>query len=288
MDKKYILITGISSGIGLDACRFLIEKGFTIIGTVRKQEDKTHLLGRFPSNLHVLIYDVRDFEAIERSVSQVRDILGDNKLYGLINNAGIAVPGPLSHLDDESFENQIRINLLSVRKVTNAYLDFMHKNDPNVKSRIIFMSSISGLFAAPFNGAYCISKHALECMVDIYRRELKLFGIEVVAIQPGPIKTQIWAKNKGSFDQYRNSPYADIAAKVDKVIEATEADALPVEVISRKIYQILESAHPGLRYLIHKHAFMFKVVSKYLPTRMVDKLIWKNLNKKNMKTYRPV
>jgi short-subunit dehydrogenase len=288
MYKKYVLITGISSGIGLDACRHLIDKGYHIIGTVRKETDKKHLMSRFPEHLDCLVYDVRDYTAIEESLEKVKSILNGCKLLALINNAGIAVPGPLSLVSDEEFEAQIAVNLLAVRKITNSYLPLMYKNDPEQKSKIIFISSISGLLAAPFNGPYCISKHALECMVDIYRRELKTYEIEVIAIQPGPIKTEIWNKNKGSFDKYLDSDYRDIASKVNQVIEHTEKAALPVEKISEVIENILTRDKPKLRYLVHRNAVLFKLIAHFMPTRMMDKLIWKNLNKKDLKNYRPL
>lgn len=288
MDKKYILITGVSSGIGYDATRYLLQEGYHVIGSVRKESDRDRLIQDFSENFYCLIFDVTDFPAVENAAHTVKEIIGESKLTALINNAGVAIPGPMCLISDEKFKSQIDVNILSVRKVTNVFLDLLYKNHDSARSKIIFISSISGLLAAPFNGPYCISKHALECMVDIYRRELMIYNIDVVAIQPGPIQTKIWDKNKGSFDAYRNSDYGEIAEKVDQVIAHTEAAALPVQRVSECIYNVLTKDNPKDRYLIHRNGFLFKLIARFMPARWMDKMIWKNLNKKDLKNYRPL
>ncbi len=286
--NKYVLITGISSGIGFEICRHLISSGYNIIGTVRKEDDRLRLQDSFGDRLAVLNYDVTDYNAIERSTEKLKEILNGEKLYSLINNAGIVVAGPLKLISDSGFEKQLSVNLLAHRKITNTYLPFMYQNDKNQKSKIIFISSISGMFAAPFNGAYCISKHALECMIDVYRRELHVYNIDVVAIQPGPIKSKIWNKSKGSFEGFKNTVYGKYVEKADKIIEHTELNAQDPLKISQLVGKILQTKDPKTRYLVHKNGFAFKMLSYYIPDKIVDRLIWKNLNKADPKTYRPI
>jgi NAD(P)-dependent dehydrogenase (short-subunit alcohol dehydrogenase family) len=191
-------------------------------------------------------------------------------------------------LSDEDFFRQMNVNLIATRKLTNKILPVLRTSKQNKNARIIFISSISGIFAAPFNGGYCVSKHALECLIDIYRRELKFLNIDVIAIQPGPIKSQIWNKAQGMFDQYMHGEFEAIARKADKIIQSTEKNALPVDLVSKRIHKILEMKMPKHRYMIHKNSLLFKLVAYYMPTQWVDKLIWKNLNNTDTDKYRPV
>ncbi len=286
---QYVVITGISSGIGLDATRILIDNGYHVFGTVRKESDKERLLHKFSTGLDAFITDVTDDEGIKSVCSKIKDIIGDAPLKALINNAGIAVPGPIMLMSDEEFYYQINVNVMAVRKVTNAFLPLLgfKKNFSHEPGKIINISSISGLFNNPFNGAYSISKHALESMNDVYRRELLKFGIDVIAIEPGPIKTKIWGKNIGGLDKYKDSLYGDLVVKADKMIEQAEANALPVEDVSNLILKVIEDARPRTRYIVHRNKRIFKIFAKYLPDRMQDRLVWKTLNKKDAK-YRPV
>ncbi len=278
MTMKSIFITGISSGIGLDATRFLIENGYRVIGTVRKEEDKQNLMNRFPKNLYVLIMDVTEYEKVEKIPEHLYQILEGQPLTALINNAGIAEPGPMMYLEDDRFVKQIEVNVMAVRKMTNTLLPFlgMKEDFDHTPGKIINISSISGLFNSPFNGAYCISKHALESMSEVYRRELIPFGIDVISIQPGPIKTRIWQKNLGNLERFRNTEYSSIVDKADNMIQNSEKNALPVEIISKLILKIIESKNPTTHYLVHKNKWTFKFLTGCMPTRIVDKLIWKN------------
>jgi short-subunit dehydrogenase len=123
-------------------------------------------------------------------------------------------------------------------------------------------------------------------MTDVYRRELSSFGIQVIAIEPGPIQTEIWGKNKGQLDRFLNSAYGEILSNADKMIEGAEKSAFPVSVISDTIYKILSTSNPKTRYLIHRKPTLFKLLAYYLPDKMVDKLIAKTLAKKE--NYRPI
>lgn len=285
----YAVITGISSGIGLDATRMLIENGFHVFGTVRKVSDKQALLKQFPEHLDIIMMDVTEDEAIDSGMKYVQEQIGDSAINVLINNAGVAVPGPLMYMTDEEFFHQINVNVLAVRKLTNAFLPMLgfQEDFPHPPGKIINISSVSGLFNNPFNGAYSISKHALESMNDVYRRELLKFGIDVIAIEPGPIKTKIWNKNIGGLDKYKDSLYGDLLKNADRMIKQAEAGALPVEHISNLILKILKSNKPKTRYMVHRKPLLFKIFSKWLPDRMQDRLVWKTLNKKDGK-YRPV
>ena len=286
---KYILITGVSTGIGYDATRYLINKGFFVFGSVRKQEDATRLNTAFSSNFKALVFDVTDQEAIDAAIVDVRTELNQNPLWGLVNNAGIAVPGPLKYVSSEELSYQLEVNVLGVHRTTNAFAPLLgatkkFKHNPG---RIINISSVSGLFASPFTGAYSISKYALESMNDVYRREFLPFGVDVIAIEPGPIKTPIWQKVKevDLAERFPNTDYDEMLPMANEIIAAAEKSALPPERISELIFKIFTVKKPKTRYMVHSNKIGFNLMRKLIPTRIIDKIIKKSVFDKG--GYRP-
>ena len=253
---------------------------------MRKEADAKSLTEAYPQRFTPLIFDVQDQDAVNQAAKRVFEAC--DRIDALINNAGVAVPGPLQFVTEADFERQMDINLKSVRRITNTFLPLLG-TAPDFKGppgRIINVSSISGLFSSPFNGVYSISKHALESMTDVYRRELRCYGIKVMAIEPGPIKTKIWGKNLNSMAQFADTDYYDILQKADKMIENTEKNALPVARTSNVILKCITKKHPKTRYIVHKNAFVFKIVANYLPDKLVDWFIQRSLSKGNR--HRPV
>jgi len=276
---KYVLITGVSTGIGHDATRYLLDKGFFVFGSVRKPSDASRLLAEFPNNFQALLFDVTDQEAIDQSLIVVKKVLAGKPLWGLVNNAGIAVSGPIKYVTSEELQHQLNVNVLGVHKTTNAFAPLLGatKGYEHAPGRIINMSSVSGLFASPFTGPYSISKYALESMNDVYRREFLPFGVDVIAIEPGPIKTPIWDKVKevDLAAKFPNTDYDEMLPKAQEIIKSAEKNALPVERISRLIYKILTVKRPRTRYMVHHGKLGFNFVRKMLPTRLVDRIIKK-------------
>jgi NAD(P)-dependent dehydrogenase (short-subunit alcohol dehydrogenase family) len=283
---NYIFITGISSGIGYHAAKTLAGKGFHIIGSVRNSKDAERIRQELGERVTVLIFDVTDIETTKKEIESVFPLLEKDGLSVLINNAGAAVPGPMQYLPEEDFLRQMDINVFAVRRITNLLLPYLGVSPSYKPGKIINISSVSGLFNAPYNGAYCISKHALESMTDIYRRELRMFGIQVSAIEPGPVKSNIWNKNKGALDRFLDTEYGSILSKADKIIENSEKSALDTSVISQVIEDIIRSDNPKTRYLIHRKKWLFKILSRYIPDKWADALIHKSMTKKDK--FRPV
>ncbi|CAI8155959.1 MAG: Putative oxidoreductase SadH [Bacteroidota bacterium] len=283
---KYIVITGVSTGIGRDALSLLHKKGYNIFGSVRKEADAKKLSESYPERFTPLIFDVQNHDEVVKAAKVVFETC--DVLHALINNAGIAVPGPLQHMSEKDFERQLDINLKSVRRITNLFLPLLGAapNFKNVPGRIINISSISGLFNSPFNGAYSISKHALESMTDVYRRELRRYNIKVVAIEPGPIQTAIWQKSLNSMDKYSHTDYNDVLQKANMMIEKSENAALPVSQISNLILKCLTTRNPKTRYIVHKNKLLFKLLAYYLPDRLVDWFIHRTLTRGNR--HRPI
>ncbi|MFZ1559593.1 MAG: SDR family NAD(P)-dependent oxidoreductase [Saprospiraceae bacterium] len=283
---KNIFITGVSTGIGYDALTSLVSRGYFVIGTVRKSEDADKLKKEFGDKCIILVFDVRDVDKCTAEIKKVIPKLEKEGLFCLINNAGIAIPGPLQHITEDEFEQQMDVNVKSVRRITNMLLPYLGTDKKYTPGKIINISSVSGLFNSPYNGSYCISKHALESMTDVYRRELAMFGIRVSAIQPGPIKTEIWNKSKGTLDRFKDTAYGELLSSADKMIENAEKSAFDVKVVTDIIINILQSKQPKTKYLIHRKKFLFRLLAFYLPDKLVDKMIAKTLAKKD--NYRPV
>jgi len=278
---KNILITGVSSGIGYDAVRHFLALGYRVFGSVRSEKDKQRLTQEFSENFVCLQFDVVDDLQVKRAAQEVSAILSGESLTALVNNAGYALAGPMALLSDDAFRHQIEVNLFGVRNVTNAFLPFLgaQKNFMGKPGKVINISSISGIFNSPMNGAYCVAKHALESMAEVYRRELMIYGIQFSSIQPGPIQSKLWDKNNDTLDAYFDSDYANMARNTARIIHAAQKQAQPAELISLLIEKIIKKRHPKLSYVVHKNKFQVFILTRILPKRMVDWLIFKSLNK---------
>ena len=281
MSKGYVLITGVSSGIGYDSTKYLIEQGYTVLGSVRKQADADRISGELGINYIPLIFDVTDKEQIKASRPKVEEVLGGDKLKAIINNAGIAQGGPIELLDDDKFRWQMEVNLFAVRNVTNIFVDLIKGDrETNTKGgKIIMISSISGYFNSPYNGAYWVSKHAVESLEEIYRRELYMYYIDVVSIQPGPIASKIWEKNINDCGEYDDTDYATMCRRADKVLQNGQKTALEARVISKTIERILNKK-TRRKIVINRNLFMTLLVTKWIPRRWMDRILYKQLFKK--------
>ena len=280
---KYVLITGVSTGIGFDTTRFLIDAGYFVFGSVRKEADKLRLEQEFPTNFQCLTFDVNDGAAIAREKENVERVLNGQLLCCLVNNAGVAVPGPLELLDDEVFESQFSANVFGTRKVINAFLPLLGASldlRPDQKpGKIINNSSISGVFNTPINGAYCVSKHAMESLGEVYRRELMMYGIDVISIQSGPIQSEIWNKNVDTLEQFENTDYETLVKRVNEMLQEAKASAQPAEVIAKLIDKIIRSPRPKLAYVVHSSPWFIKLLAHWIPKRVVDRILHRKLSR---------
>src|SRR6201991_2997030 len=186
---KSIVVTGSSTGIGWGIAKVLIQKGFRVFGSVRKPADGERLTKEFGPNFVPVQFDVTDAAAVAKGAEQVAAALGGDTLAGLVNNAGIAVAGPLLYMKVDEFKQQIEVNLTGQLIVTQAFaplrgFDRSRKGEPG---RIVMISSVGGKNANPFLGPYNASKFGLEGLSESLRRELMLFGIDVVVVAPGAV-----------------------------------------------------------------------------------------------------
>ena len=277
---KSVVITGASTGIGWATAKLLLDKGFRVFGSVRKQADADRLKGEFGANFTPLIFDVTDEPAVLAAAREVRAALNGEKLAGLVNNAGISIAGPVLELAADEFRRQMDVNLIGPIIATQAFgpllgVDSTLKGPPG---RIVMISSVAGKNGNPLTSAYCASKHALEGLSESLRREMMLFGIDVVIIAPGPVKTPIWSKGQDDVDvaRYANSPYLPALQKVGAYMQHLDAIALPPEVIAARIHDALTLPNPKVRYHIAPDRLRY-LLAAILPKRTWDRVIAKRI-----------
>ena len=193
---KKVVITGVSTGIGYSTAQILCEADYIVYGSVRNNKDAERVSNQLGKNYYPLIFDVTDKTEIQNAANKVKEDLKDGEyIHGLINNAGVAMGGPISIIETKIFRKQFDINFFGLIDVTKSFLPMLGVNSKiKNKGKIINISSISGKRANPFVAPYSASKFALEAFSDSLRRELIIYGVDVILIEPGPIKTAIWDK----------------------------------------------------------------------------------------------
>lgn len=279
-DKRAVVVTGASTGIGLACVEMLIEKGFFVFGSLRSDADAERLKARFGDAFTPLLFDVVDSEAIATGAQIVEDALAGTTLAGLVNNAGVAFPGPLLHLPIDDFRRQLEINLIGQLRVTQAFAPLLGARVPQSgpPGRIINMSSVAGTRATPFLGAYAASKFGLEGLSDALRRELMIYGIEVIVIQPGMIATPIWDKaDEADFGRFDATVYGPAARKVQKyAVEGGRAAPGP-ERVAEAVLRALTAKRPPARIPVVTSSILGNTLPRLLPTRVLDWLIARRL-----------
>ncbi len=272
---KSVVVTGSSTGIGWGIAKVLIRKGFRVFGSVRKAADGERLAKEFGPNFVPVLFDVTDETAVARGAEQVAAALNGETLAGLVNNAGIAVPGPLLYLKLDEFRQQIDVNLTGQLIVTQAFAPLLgaDRSRKGAPGRIVMISSVGGKNANPFLGPYNASKFALEGMSEALRREFMLFGIDVIIVAPGAVATPIWDKaDTIDVNQYANTPYMKSLTTVKDYMVANGKKGLAPEKLGEAVHTALTTAKPKTRYTITPEPFQ-NFLMNTLPKRMVDNLI---------------
>lgn len=273
---KSVLITGASTGIGRASALRLDAEGWRVFAGVRRGEDAESLRAAASGRLVPLMLDVTDDEQIAGAADRIGEAVGEAGLDGLVNNAGIAVPGPLEALPVDDFRRQIEVNLTAHVAVTQAMLPRIRA----ARGRIVFITSIGGLMAFPMFGAYHAAKFALEAVGDVFRRELRPWGISVSVVEPGSIATEIWDRGQSEADALlaRVSDehvdlYGDSIEAYREVVRKTAARGIAPEKVAKAIAHALASSRPRTRYLVGADARAQALFNRLLPDRLVDSLI---------------
>lgn len=279
-EKRSVVVTGASTGIGEACVGALIATGFFVFGSVRKDADAERLQQRYGADFAPLLFDVTDPAAIGRAREKVGAALADTTLAGLVNNAGVALPGPLLHQPVDEFEQQFQINLFGQLKVIQIFAPLLGAGEARrgAPGRIVNMSSVAGRMAMPYLGAYAASKHALEGFSDALRRELMIFGVDVVVIEPGVIATPIWDKAEhAALDRYDATPFGAGARRLRKyAVERSRAGAPPALVASA-VVRALTAKRPPTRIPVVPRPLLDWVLPRLLPERWLDHLAARRL-----------
>jgi NAD(P)-dependent dehydrogenase (short-subunit alcohol dehydrogenase family) len=274
MPSGTVLVTGASTGIGEATALHLKELGFDAVGAVRKAEDAERLRSR---GLRAVKLDVTD----PASIASARAELGDAPLAGLVNNAGIAVAGPLEFLPLDQLRLQLEINLVGQVAVTQQFLPALRA----ARGRVVNVSSIGGRVALPLVAAYNASKFALEAVSDSLRRELLPQGVDVIVIEPGAVKTPIWRKGNELADELQRQAPAEAEQLYGPLVEGMRRQTVKIEqktgIEPREVAEVIGRAlcakRPRTRYLVGTDAKLRASVAKVLPDRLMDRAILRSI-----------
>lgn len=272
---KTILITGCSTGLGFAAARLFAERGYRVIATVRTEEDANRLRAEGIGRLHPVQCDVTVAEHVAALPGHVREITGDGRLDGLINNAGMMLePGPFEFQKMDNIRAQFDVNLFGMMAVTKALLPLLGTAEPagGHAGRIINLSSIEGKVASPFISAYAATKHAIEGFSASLRRELRLFGIKVIIVAPGGIKTEMWRKNTFPVEPVSGTAYEEPFAKLSHLLKEMEHESATAEEVAQFLIQVFETRRPKARYA-HSKALMDGAWTILIPDLWYDAML---------------
>ncbi len=271
-----VVITGASSGIGAACARHLDQLGFTVWAGVRRKTDGDALARAASPRLRVVMLDVTDPMSIAEAGRAIAEGTSGSGLAALVNNAGISVAGPLELLPLAEVRMQFEVNVIGALAVTQVLLPSLRL----ARGRIVNISSIAGLAATPFLGAYCGSKFALEAMSDALRMELAPWGIAVSLVEPGAIQSQIWQRATMSATRVLGEVapealalYAEPLGRMQKVIAGAAARAIPADAVAHIVARALTASRPRTRYLVGTDARFRALLKRILPDRAQDRLL---------------
>jgi len=275
---KSVVVSGSSTGIGAGTAKVLTERGIQVFGSVRQRADGERLRRELGDRFVPLYFDITDRPAIDAAAALVARELNGQTLHGLVNNAGIAVLGPLLYLAPDEFRRQLEVNLVGQLHVTQAFAPLLGAGGTlsGPPGRIVMMSSVGGRNGSPFMGPYNTSKFGLEGFSESLRRELMLFGVDVILIAPGMVATPIWDKAEAlDPEQFAHTPYSTAIRIAKQVIEEGRR-GLPPERIGAVVHTALTTTRPRTRYVVTPTRLRQLLVDT-LPKRMVDRIVAKRL-----------
>lgn len=278
--ERFVLVTGASTGIGEACAMELDRRGCRVFAGIRRESDGERLRGQASPRLTPLRLDVTDADTIAASADVVRGAVGEAGLWGLVNNAGIVVTGPLEVLPLEELRRQLEVNVIGQVAVTQAMLPLLRM----AKGRIVNMGSISGRVAAPYLGPYSASKFALEAVTDALRVELRRWEIEVSIVEPGSVQTPIWDKAQASAEELSEATdpaefalYADDVAAMRKASDHLARTGMPVKKVVDAVIHALFARRPRTRYPVGPATRFSIEALKFLPDRLRDYFVLRSL-----------
>lgn len=272
---RSVLITGASTGIGNSCARYLAAKGWHVFGGVRREADFEKLASP-TGNIVPLILDVTDPESIEEARERLSTEVGSRGLGGLVNNAGVVVPGPLEFVPIDRLRCQLEVNTIGPVAVTQAVLPLLRRN----AGRIVNIGSISGKVSTPMMGPYAASKFALEAISDALRAELAQWGMHVALVDPGNIETPIWKKTTAFADEMlatmppeTEELYGAMISKAREMAKSSERSAISPLAVAKAVSHALGSNKPRIRYFVGADAKLGSILVRLLPDALRDRIV---------------
>lgn len=276
IDPPAVLVTGVSSGIGLAIAEDFLARGYRVFGSVRRIEDAQPLVVRSTAFVP-LIFDVSDAASLWGAVSHVESLLSGQGLKALVNHAGVSFAGPLLHQPIEEIQRTFDVNVMGLLAVTRAFLPLLgaRSGANHTPGRIVNIGSVSGAITVPFLAIYSASKHTVEALSQGLRRELVPYGIHVVSVRPGFIQTRLFEKAQAAKpdERYGDTLYALPWQRFNQSLRQQERQAKPAEVVVRAVRHAVESSKPRTRYPLDALWYIGRV----LPDRLFYRLIFKAL-----------
>jgi NAD(P)-dependent dehydrogenase (short-subunit alcohol dehydrogenase family) len=288
-DRRAVLITGASSGIGRACAVELDRQGYRVFAGVRREVDAEQLRSEGSANLQPVMLDVTDEASISRAAELIASETGPAGLSGLVNNAGISMACVLEYIPLDRLRQQFEVNVFGQVAVTQAMLPALRL----ARGRVVNMSSLSGLTAGPYIGPYAASKHALEAISESFRLELRHFGIRVAVIEPADIATPIWEKSQQLADSLKDEVLEAIGDQIpvdvqdvyrDDIVAMRQATqgfaqrAISVDRVVNAVLHALSSRRPKTRYRVGAKTWAVAYILRRLPDRLRDRLVLKSLN----------
>lgn len=272
MTKGAVLVTGASSGIGLEIAVFLARRGYRVYATMRNLERRSELDAAAARNnvqLDVLQLDITDEASIREAVRAIASRSGE--LYGLVNNAGAILRGFFEDVSEQEVRGVFESNVFGTMALTRAVLPMMREAR---RGRIVIMSSTGGRLGSPGNSAYCASKFALEGFAECLLQEMVLFDVQVSLVEPGLVRTELFGRNRhiASRAMDADSPYQRWFQKLEELTdnEVKSAVVTPTDVAAA-VFEILEAKRPRLRYLVGRRGQFLINLRRYLPGEIFDR-----------------
>ncbi len=275
---RSVLVTGASTGIGRATALRLDAAGWRVFAGVRRDADADSLRAEGSERLRPLHLDVTEPDQIAAAAELVT--VEATALDGLVNNAGVAVPSPLETIPIDRFRHQIEVNLVGQVAVTQALLPALR----GARGRVVFISSIGGRIAFPLTGAYHAAKFGLEAVGDVFRQELRPWGIGVSIVEPGSIDTPIWDRGERAADEIGagqgnlEALYGRALQSYREVVRKTAERGIPPEKVAKTVERALTASRPRTRYPVGLDAQVQARLRPFVPTPIFDKIVARAMN----------
>jgi NAD(P)-dependent dehydrogenase (short-subunit alcohol dehydrogenase family) len=273
MTQRSLLITGCSSGIGLDAARGMAARGWRVFATCRQEQDCDRLRAE---GLESFVLDYADEDSITAAVAEVQARTG-GRLDALFNNGAFACPGAVEDIPRDALRAIFETNLFGYHDLTRRVIPMMRAQG---QGRIVNCSSVLGLVGAKWRGAYVATKFAMEGLSDVMRLEMAGTGVEVILIEPGPVATQIRVNAIPHFERWidwqnsaRRDEYAVLRDRLYKPAAKRDRFELPPSAVTEKLVHALESPRPRARYYVTTPTHIAGTLRRLLPTRWLDAVL---------------